>query len=361
MLIIYILIAIILLAGLWAWVVCDRIVWWEWLVGAILLPATALSIHYGMLSGELHDVETVSGHVVSTTHHPYWLERYTTLVCTSTGKTTSCHTQVHYSTHPEYWSVRTSLGSMYHIDQNFHKEIVGEFGPVVAEDDGRSGLVDGDPYIYVSYNKKNTLDYPTNESNYYQNPMKLSGSVRGFRKLKENELKEVHSYPSSNSVFVSNRLLGEAAKSIKINDWDRLNSYLGPKKHVNLIAVGFSSGAEKLCELEESNWLGGKRNDLVICFGGSAKRPDYVKVFGWTDSSYVKSKLSSEIQEHGLVPSSFNHIIETVESAYVWKDFKDFDYITVEPSFGHILVVLLMVCLVAGGWGYIAYVNETNK
>jgi len=104
----------------------------------------------------------------------------------------------------------------------------------------------------------------------------------------------VFEYPQNKNWQSSDRLLGRARSDFNLLEWDKVNSRLGPSKKVNVIAVGFEADSDSILgQYQEAKWAGGKKNDLVICYGGQPGKAAWVYVFGWTESEGVKRDLES--------------------------------------------------------------------
>jgi hypothetical protein len=159
---------------------------------------------------------------------------------------------------------------------------------------------------------------------------------------------------------VSDRLFGIAC-SVSITKWDQLNAELGPVKKVNLVAVGFKEGSVEFGTEQEAAWIGGKKNDLVITFGGDAKKPSWVYVFGWTEQDIVKKKLESLILEKGFTNAVLPEIKQIVAADYVIKDWTKFDYLTVEVPLSRYIWLIVLVIVFGGGMITFAMLNDISK
>ncbi len=112
-----------------------------------------------------------------------------------------------------------------------------------------------------------------------------------------------------------------------------MNSRLGPNKRVNVIMVGFVKEGIQHGHWQEAAWVGGKKNDLVICFGGMSKdkSAEWAYVFGWTEKNLCKRQIESLMLEQPASPALLNAIEAEVVKNYTIKDWSKFDYITVQP------------------------------
>ena len=340
--------------GCLLWVFSKKVVIWEWLVASGVAFLTALIFNVIAVYGMTHDQEVRSGYVTSATFHPFWHAEWVELVTHTTtdskGNVSTYTTLEHRSEdHPEHWTCDVNFGSYqkeWGISKSTFDDICKTLGsnPLEKKWVDKSNFVRGDHHIYIGRNKTAQI-YPVTDITSFENRVKAAPSLFSYSKVPD--YVKVFDYPYPQQSFVSNRLLGLASKDFNQRAWDCLNSQLGPIKKVNLICVGFGEDEDlSIAQWQEAKWVGGKKNDLVICYGKSsdpAVAARWCYVFGWTDSEIVKKELESlflTTPAKELIPK----IKETVEKGYTIKDWTKFDYITVEPSFtAYIWLILAML------------------
>lgn len=339
-----------LFIGAFFWVRSREIVMWEWLaatgVGLITVVIMHLVIYHSMVADEV----TLSGQITKTTYHPEWTEKYYVTVCHTVGSgknaRQSCHQESRIRYHSEYWDTDTNLGFSKNINENFYNQIVNNFGRIKeAQDDSRYGRIAGDPNIYVTYNKTGFV-YPVTSHKYWENPIKASKSLFKYSEPTPAIKKQLFKYPENSNWLQSDRLLGLAKQDFNLLEFDRANAYLGPRKKVNLIIIGFGPNAtEEVAEYQKALWGGGKENDLIITYGGP-KDSKWVHVFGWTEKDIVKINLESLLLSNDINTKILPSIKTEVVSNYQLKDWSKFNYLSIEPPGWAWIVVLFIVCIV---------------
>jgi hypothetical protein len=243
------------------------------------------------------DTETLSGRVVTAVHIPRWeaeweeLETYTT---TDSEGNTETHTRwvTRHETHYPKWWVETTIGDI-SISENFFKQISKKHG-IVSKPGHRPDYDSGDRNDYFSYVKDDPeyCDYPVTLTNSWQNPLIGTENLYSYKDISEQEARKLRlfSYPENNT-FCSSRLVGNTEMTIW--DWDKMNAALGAEKHINLILVKLPNGIEQAKNLQ-AYWKNGKKNDIVICYGGEPTKPaEWCYVFGWSKSELVKQNLQT--------------------------------------------------------------------
>jgi hypothetical protein len=281
------------------WVMTKRIVWWEWLISTALAFAVCGIVHVSVIKGMTSDVETWSGQIQKAVHYPRWVEEYQEAVYKTVTKT------------------RT-----------------------------------------VGFGKnRRTETYVATYT--FENRIKAAPSVFSFPKVPEKA--NVYSYPKNNNWRSSNRLLGSSSGAISILSWDRMNSRLGPFKKVNVILIGFGDGDSGIARLQEAKWIGGKKNDLVLCYGGPNDNPTWSHVFGWTEKEVVKRNLETILLKNPIDEKIVSKIEDEINKNYQIKEWKKFDYISIEPPTWTYLMLLGILVVTQGGFLAWSYFNSREK
>jgi hypothetical protein len=373
------------------WFLSNKVVIVEALILAALGFVVAGIFHFIAVYGMTSDKETWSGQVIKTTKYSKWLEEYdeeiyrtesyeeTEYYTDSKGNSQSrsvtryrevfSHLETRRRWHEEHYDSSDTLNRTVSIDKGRHEDIVEKFGQLVPVPGYRSNsgfrernhhMIGGDPNDYNSVNKNNYV-YPVTIIKSFENRVKAAPSVFSYSEVPEATKKLLFEYPVNSNMFNSDRLVG--ASSFNRVSWDQLNSRLGPTKKVNLIAVNFGKLSDpSLATWLESYWIGGKKNDLVICFGGiENNKPSWVKVFGWTEQELVKRNLETLLLDNGTKDDTILLIEKEVVANYKIKDWHKFDYLTIPIPFSYFLICFLMELLIIGIWIPIVIKNEFNK
>ena len=195
----------------------------------------------------------------------------------------------------------------------------------------------------------------------FSNRIKAAPSVFSYAKVSPTSGVFEYPFVPDGAPPPTGRLLGLAVQ-IGGWDWDILNAELGPRKQVNLICIGFGDKDSSVAHLQEAHWIGGKKNDLVLCFGGpDPANPSWAYCFGWTEDPLVRRDLESLLVSHVIDPTIIPMIKQEVLDNYKRKDWHSFDYITVEPPGWVYTVEILVILLTQGGIWYWNMTNEYEK
>lgn len=335
----------------------DRaIIWWELVISAVLVFATAGVFHYGALRSQTGDYETWSGQVTRGVHYPRWVEEVTTTVTDydSKGNVVGSHTETSYTTHSEHWTAETTLNDEYEIAALFFRQISQRFDNLTTERPYKSGFYSGDRNIYVAYNRSNYV-YPVNAWRSFENRLRAQPNLFQFSKVPPEV--QVYPYPANKDWLVSDRLVGPIRSRVDPRAFDLLNSRLGPAKHVNVILVGFKNRSSDAGHYQQAAWFGGRKNDLVLCFDDSDP-PSWAFCFGWTEREDVKRNLESLALEKGVSTATLPDIEAEIAANYIIKDWHKFDYINIPPPNWALWWYPVVLLITQGAYWFWALNNE---
>jgi hypothetical protein len=370
MVLFYLLALLPMAIGLFIWLKNERVVFWEWLLGCLAAMITAGAMHYFTAKSLTGDVETWSGTAVHVEYHTAWTETYQQMRTKTVGSGKNSRTVTYYTTefdyHPEHWRAYLDFGSEkseIKISHDYYSQIKREFGGTIVHGGKQSAhhlggsRFSGDNNIYKTPNTTGFFR-PVTQIKSFENRIKAARSVFSFAPPPATA--KIFPYPANKDPFLSDRLLGLASRHIGAYDWDSLNARLGPKKFVNLILVGFEGDAD-ISQFQESLWLGGKKNDLVLTYGFDGTKVTWARVFGWSESDVCKRNLESIILKGISRKGIFKEIEDEITANYVIKDWHKFDYLSIEPEAKHFVIYFFVVILVQGGLYIYFHQNQFSK
>lgn len=333
----YLVAAVLVSIGAILWHRSKHISGKEFLFGGILAFATSALFHLLAYLSQGVDTETWSGKILEVVHQPTWVERYTYVetYTTGSGKNQRTHTRLRtaYRTHPATWTVFDSIPNSFCITEETFDAYVSKFRQHGAKKEyrrgSRGGMVSGDANDYFCVCPGSLIE-PTIDYRYFENRVRSGPTAFGFEKIDPKD-ETLPPYPNNGTHLVSDRLVDEARFHISVRDWDILNAKLGPAKYVNLILVGFGNQPSTQAHRLRSKWFGGKKNDLVLCYGWQDGKVTWSEVFGWTKSELCKSNLRTILLEGPIDATILPKIEHEVRANYTIRDWSEFDYISIEP------------------------------
>lgn len=362
---IYFIAFIPVLIGAILWVKNRKIVWWEWGISSIVGFIIALIFHVVTFYAMTNDFEIWSGKVTKVTHEPRWIEEYRER---HTSKDSKGNTRVWYTTehrtHGPNWVTYANFGKynrVYNVSEFKYNILKKKFGQESSCVGYRPGFDGGDRKDYYLINKNKWLE-PVSCTMTFENRVKASPSIFSFIKVPENT-KGLFDWPATTDPFSSNRLLGLAKKYFSILLFDQMNTRLGPTSKINVIIIGWDSNKfdSTIAKYQEAKWIGGKKNDLVLCYGYSNKI-DWAYVFGWTEKSIVKCNLETILLNNQIPNNNLLSIIEQeIVTNYQLKNWDKFNYLTIEPPGWSYIVLIIIMGIIQGVIWFMFMNNNESK
>lgn len=354
-----------------------NISWQEWLLATMLAFITA-GITHGIVNTTMSkDFEIWSGQVIQAKHYTAWQEYYeeaiyrdedyedTETYTDSKGKSRTRtvtktrrvfdHWESRTRWHSDSYDVSTTLNS-FSISKSKYEELKKEYkneSSVLGDrttSEHNSRMIAGDRYDRIS-NAGNVITPITCKRSVENRLLHADKNVYSFAEIPEG--KWIQPYPASSDPFTSNRLIN--VPTIQIKDWDILNSTVGPVKKVNLILINFSTSDTSELEYVKSKWIGGKKNDLILCKGVG-----WTKVFGWSDADICKRNLETILLKNELDKNIIPLIEKEVMDNYEKTNWHKFDHIAIEPTATSIVVYIIIMLLIQGGVYYYFHTAEID-
>ena len=355
----YLIALVPVIAGAILWATNKKIVWFEWLIGCAVAFAISGLTHLVVVHGMTSDDEIWSGTVVEVNHTPEWRAEWTeTETYTDSDGDTHTRTVTKSRNYDPRWWVETNIGD-FDIDESKYSELLRKFGEQRSRPGHRPDYDSGDRNDYFLVNKNNWIE-PVTDMRSWTNRVKASPSVFSFPTVPSDV--NVYTYPLVEDRFVSDRLFGRA-NLINNLQFDRMCAALGPVKKVNVIIIGFpEDSSSDIAQMQEAAWIGGKKNDLVICFGGGqGRKAGWAYVFGWTEEELVKRNLETIFLHNEINNDILQLVSREIIKNYTIKDWSKFDYLSIEPpTSAYIWLIVIMIISQTGLWIYF-HMNEADK
>lgn len=358
-----------------------KFVWWE-----IFLPlfTTSLIIFIFKFSVEtslVSDIEYNGSLIQKVVYfEPY--ETYVHRICTRSykcGKSTCISTyDCSYCDYngPEY-KAYDLLNHTYTITKEHYERLIKEWNNNKFVDLNRNINYhwycgkDGDSY--VSYWDKTTQHSESNVwIKIYENKTKVNHSAFHFKEITDVEIKKygLVEYPTHYSDSYKQQVLLGNFNNYISNDsllkierkFQYLNGELGMKKHVKLFIILFEDKNIDIAFKQECFWEGGNENEIVICLNvnSKTKKITWIKPFSWTPNKITLVELREEIMsiDQFNLDKIYDITYQTLEKYFKPRDFKEFNYLTVEPPLFEIIIAYILSLLTTIGVNIWSYNNK---
>lgn len=355
-----------------------RVVWWELLLP--LLPTVVIIplVIFGAELAQTADYERWGGWVTEIRYYEDWNE-YVHRTCTrSCGKgctTTYDCSYVQY--HPEYWEAHTSNGEVVSMSKGEYRTILREkFGgrETFQELNRNSFTNDGDMYYARWPGTPETLQ-PVTTEHYYENRVQAASSVYQFPEVNPEDW-DLFEYPDLDSPFWDESLLQQGAVSRNVvgdgNPRQRiqyLNATMGKQYEIRMWLLIFHNQPRAAGLAQESYWVGGNKNELVVCVGYDSNwNVDWCYPFCWSPDGYagndvLKANIRNFVEHDEAfdLSTGVEYIAQQVREHWKRKNFDEFSYLSVDtPTWAIILVWILTIGSTVGVC-YFAVVNDIDE
>jgi hypothetical protein len=355
--------------------------WWEVaipVVASFLMILIAKAICVGSLTS---DTEWFGGYVNEVQYYEFWDEEVSCrhdIPCShpdyckdSNGKEYQCgykHFNDGYrhaydvDDHPEHWEAVTTLGD-YGISKERYDQLVKKFGTGKTFVDMKRDYheTDGDMYSTIWGGTDETLE-PVAKEHSYENRPAASRNVLHFQELDSSEIKQFKpfDYPQIYNQFHQDILLGVTDPNAH-QKLQAITSRLGKNKQIRIFLLVFKNQSREAGFVQERYWQGGNKNELVICIGiDNAHQVKWGHVFSWSEETGVMIKIKNQIEEQSKldVLGLLNFVEKEVNFEWKRRQFKEFDYINIEPSANQTIIIWVLTVLLSGGLAFWVIVNE---
>lgn len=266
----------------------------------------------------------------------------------------------------ENFYVVDDAGNRYYLSKEKYKNIINKWKtPNIFHDlnrkinkNGKCGI-DGDMYVKKWDNDIFTRENLVNTVLYENKGKSKHSSYYSYGKLDSSDYKNfiIYNYPT-----IYND--GGLPKQNSILGLDRLHISKQQKDTINILYDYINGNGENLkCKLficlypdmpienaikQKIAWMGGKRNELIVCIGYNSKtlQLNWVNSFGLSDSEISYVNIREEIMNnysHLDLMSLHKTILPIIKNSFEPKDMKFFDYVSVtNDSWGYIVVYILI-------------------
>lgn len=333
-----------------------EIVWWEFFINIVATFLLVLCSKLIIESIQVHSIEYHGSIITKIEYYEDWNE-YISQTCTRTvscGKnctTTETYDCSYVSYHSAEYIVYTSTGESFHISRNQYVYIEGKFQNNAFVDMRRDFYSDdGDMYYSVWDGSESKIEPVTIEKS-YENRIKVADqSLFHYKEVTKEDIKKYNlkNYPEVNGYY-QNCILGDNSPDAKVadNKFQNLNAVLGAKKQVKVFILVFEGDLDA-SYYQEYYWSGGNKNEFIVCIGiDKSRKVNWCRVISWCKSEDLKVDVKNYIekQETLNLTTLYPYMFKEIDKKYVRRDFKEFEYLTVEPPLWSIIVVFILTIL----------------
>jgi len=349
-----------------------HVIWWELAIPMVYTIVFIVVAKFLAIESLTHDIEWLGGYVTEARYYEPWNERvscrhpiYCTRSCGKNCTTTYICGYMHaydVDYHPEYWEVITTLRT-FEISQTKYNNLVRQFKSTPKFYDMHRNYhdIDGDMYHSDWRGDDEGLE-PVVVTESYENRPKAALNVFHYDPVDTFEIKtyKPFDYPPIMEIFHQQCLLGiqdvKAHKELQI-----LNSRLGSPMQIRVFIAIFKNLPREAGFVQERYWQGSNKNEFVLCIGiNDSNEVKWAYDFSWTDKQDIKIESRKFVEDQKTLDLTkiVHYLNDEIIMKWKRKDFKDFDYLTIEPTIGQSITILILILITNGLIGWWIVVNE---
>jgi len=355
-------------------------VWWELLVpiAGCLLFTTIMK--YSVETYQVSDTQYKNGVIVEARYYESW-STWVSKMCTeryacgshTEGSGKNARTVTDYCTryydcsycddHNPYWEVYDNLGHSWSISQEKYNSLMKQWGVTPQfvnlhrSIDYHSSLLgsdcgkDGNMYSIKWDGNRKTAETSVVEAT-YTNKIQASKSNFDLQSISEDQAKKygLYEYPKIYNSYRQKVVLGLDScfnmngKDTLEQQMEYLNGFYGPKRKCKIFVCLFNNKDLSIALKQRSYWDGGNKNEIVICVDVDKNngKLNWVYVFSWTANKRIAVDLREDIMNLGYLDvNKFIGIVEKDTKEFVYRDFREFNYLTTDPPTWEVWLVFL--------------------
>lgn len=342
-----------------------QVTYWELLLAPAISAILILISYYSMKSYTLQDTE-YNGHLIVSAiyYEPYdtWIKK-TCSYTTSHGSGKTRYTVTHYydcsycQHNPARYYMVDKEGNNIEITDNKYYSLIKQWSatPKFLELNRninyRGGCgKDGDAYTIKWDNRRKTSETHTTTKE-FTNILKCNHSAFNYPEIKPELAKKagLFDYPEFGFYGYQKSVLGiNNPRLTKLLDY--LNGAYGNKYKVRVYTLFFKDKNINTSFLQEAYWDGGNQNEIIVCIGLDKKNKiTWVKPFSWCDNKLVLIDIREDLMEAKVINEEvfYNTYMKAIKKSWHYKSFKDFNYLSFEPTEGQLWFVYVLTTLIS--------------
>ncbi len=356
-----------------------QIVWWELLIPVVACLVFIALMKFGVETCQTADTEYWTGYVIQANYQEKWTEEWDEYVpeqghteySGSGNNRTSryvvdcpAHWEHRIVHHPDEFWMEDNNGIKRDISREYYQELTklwhNKYHKNVTHY-RQTSWGDGGINWTVWDKKRDTMVVLTTEHQ-YENRIQASHSVFKFPKIEDK--KDLFEYPALGDETNVPSILG-VSKSDSANRFlCTRNAEIGRERQVRMWILVYDNKPLQTAIDQESLWMGGNKNELVVCIGTNAqKEVKWSYVFSWTENERLKIDLREFVvkQKQLDLLAVATYMSDAASKQFVRKHFKDFSYLSVDPPVWSLWTTYIVTFLVTVGCSIWAVLNQFDE
>lgn len=350
-----------------------NVIWWELLIPLVTSLLFTFIMKFTIEKVQVSSKEYWGSLVDKVEYYEAWNEyihQTCTRSCCCDSKGKNCSTETYDCSyveyHPAYWQIISTNDEVIRISQNEYNVIKQKFNNEQFLELNRNYYTEDGNEYYSKWQNDSATAIPVTTLHHYENRVKAADqSVFHFEKVSQSDIKKYNlkSYPEITEYYKMAAVIGDSSEDALIADkkFQYINGLLGPKKQVRIFVLIFNNQPIDAGLYQEWYWSGANMNEFVICIGIDKDRiVKWCKPISWTRSEILKAEIKNFVQNQNKLnlQAIADYTQTQVDKEFTRRDFKEFNYLTVEPPIWAIILTYLLTILINIGISYWVINND---
>lgn len=318
----------------------------------IIIGALVYAVVYMFNTG---DTEYLGVYVTKATYYEPWDEmvRHTRRVPCGTDEdgNTIYRTEVYYTReyHSEYYEYQLNNNQISRCNKREFDKIVNKLSVRgVFKDMHRDyHSIDGDAYEYFFDGTRGHC-YTTTIEHSYRNHVNGNGNSIFKYHITEADKKQykLYDYPKYSIMNDQNPIIGYNASMKDIESFQYINAWYGKDYQFRMFIMFFDTDNMEVAEMQRCYLEGGNKNEFIVCLGHVGDSITWCYPFSWQDKPMLEVRTRQFFIENPRVDfHKFSEFIISNLNCWHRKEFKDFDYLSVDISMTTYIIFSIIVIL----------------
>lgn len=338
-------------------------VWWEYVIMVVVSVLLTMFINWCFVSSRECDTEYWGGYMTKITHYDDW-DEWIEETCTRTvhdgydedGNEITHEEEYDCSYrqyHPERWTYTDDNGNenYFYCETEFNRAMRELGNPKMCFVDMHRHYYtkDGDAQDYYYDGTIQHLRALTT-SHTYTNKVNCSNSIFKFEDISDEEADKLglFRYPEivdeDQPVILGIKPGRFTHKAIK-----NINAKYGKTRQIRVYILVFTNKPVDISFKQREYWKGGNKNEFVVCLGYDSEtgKVTWCNPFSWSDRPELEVATKTYFRNNqSLNLIKYGKWLENHLDLWSRKEFKDFDYIKNEPTYGQSIALLIIIIII---------------
>jgi len=352
-----------------------KTVWWEFAIPFLASIILVLLLKLAVDTSTVRSEEYWGSMVDRVEYYEKWDEWideicYRQCCCDSKGQNCSQEPYdcSYKKTHKPYWTLINTLGEELSISQREYGRIKRKLGNEKFVNMNRDYYhIDGDMY-FSSWGRDSSTAVPVTTLHWYENKIKATdASVFKFLDVDTGDVRRysLKEYPPILDNYKMESVLGDTGMDARIAEkkMQYINGTLGHSNEMRAFLLVFKNQPMDAAFKQEAYWQGVNMNEFVVCVGiDDDRNVKWCKVLSWTYNRRLKSETQDMVmKQKRLNLRAIADELNVSLREFQRRDFREFDYLTVEPSLWAIIGCYLLVIAINVGISAWVISNEHSE